>query len=174
MKKRVLVVVDIQNEYITEGRAFNIRNIKSSLSKAGKLLEFARRSGWPIVHVQHLQEFGLFQEGTELGSFIEGFEPQSEEVLAQKSNFSCFCSQAFVNFAETHKDKTFVVIGYGSTMCCLATIVDGYHRGYQFEFVRDASASKACGQLTEESMHEHAAAVLSTFATVLDTRELIS
>lgn len=172
MKKRALVVIDIQNEYIADGRPFNIRTIHSSLKKAAELLAFARKSKWPVAHVQHVQDSDLFRKDSELASFIEGFEPIAGEVLVQKSDFSSFSSPAFVDFAAAHADKTLVVIGYGSTMCCLATIVDGYHRGYSFEFVRDASASKAGDGLTEESMHEHAAAILSTFASVVNAQDL--
>lgn len=174
MPNRALVIIDIQNEYVTPDRPFHIKSIDSSLSKAADVLAHARALGWPVVHVQHLQEEGIFKRGTAHAAFIAGFQPLNGETLVEKQDFSSFSAAAFVEFAATHNDKTFVVIGYGSTMCCLATIVDGYHRGYRFEFIRDASAAKSAGGRTEQSMHDHAATILATYSTVIEARELFA
>ncbi|MBM3115109.1 isochorismatase family protein [Jeongeupia naejangsanensis] len=161
---KALVVIDIQREYIAEGRKFQIRSIGPSLKNAYDVLSFARSEGWPIVHVQHLQDGDLFGRGSDTADFIDGFVPEAGETLAVKGNYSAFSSAAFVQFVDEHADHEFVVIGYGSTMCCLSTIVDGYHRGNRFAFVEDACAARASRELSEASMHAHATAILEPFA----------
>lgn len=168
--KKALVVIDVQREYVAPGRSFNIRGIGPSLRNAYDMLQFARQAGWPIVHVQHLQSGDLFGRDSAAADFIDGFAPSASETLAVKENYSSFSSPEFERFVRERGDHEFVVIGYGSTMCCLSTIVDGYHRGYRFAFVKDASAAKASDGLTEESLHIHAVAILQPFARITETK----
>lgn len=171
---KALIVIDIQREYIAPGRAFQIQGIGPSLKNAYAMLRFARTQDWPIVHVQHQQDGDLFNPAADTTDFIDGFVPEAGEVLAVKGNYSAFSSPAFAKFAAEHPDHEFVVIGYGTTMCCLSTIVDGYHKGYRFALVEDACAARSAGKLSEAAMHEHAVAILGPFARRTQTEEEIT
>jgi ureidoacrylate peracid hydrolase len=168
---KCLVVIDVQNEYVSPGRKFHIRSIEPSLEKARVMLGFARSQKWPIAHVQHLQDGDLFGRSNDTSKFIVGFAPSDGEVHAVKGNYSAFSSPAFVKFAADHADHEFIVIGYGTTMCCLATIVDGYHRGYRFALVEDACAAKATESRSEAAMHDHATAILAPFCRITRARD---
>jgi ureidoacrylate peracid hydrolase len=168
---KALVVIDIQREYIAPGRKFQIHGIGPSLKNAYAMLRFARTQDWPIVHVQHLQDGEIFNRNSDTSDFIDSFVPEANEVLAVKNNYSSFSSPAFVKFAADHPDHEFIVIGYGTTMCCLSTIVDGYHRGYRFALVEDACAALAVGDHSEASMHDHAVAILGPFSRRTRTEE---
>lgn len=168
-----LVVVDIQREYITDGRRFRIAGIEPSLRNAARLLEHARAHDWPIVHVKHVQDGDLFGRGAATTDFVDGFQPRPGEAVAEKGNFSAYSSAAFRDFVAAHPAHEFVLMGYGTTMCCLSTIVDGHHRGQKFALVADACAARAAADLTEASMHQHAVAMLAPFARISETaREL--
>lgn len=164
-----LVVIDVQREYTTPGRLFNIKSIDASLGRARTMLQHARAEGWPIVHVQHLRDGQIFNPNSEMSDFVEGFTPNVGEGHAIKEKYSSFSSQEFSNFVAGHADREFLVVGYGTTMCCLSTIVEGYHKGFRFALVEDACAARAAGDLSEESMHKHAAAILGTFARITTT-----
>ena len=166
---KALVVIDIQREYIAPGRRFQIQGIGPSLKNAYTMLRFARNQGWPIVHVQHLQDGDLFNRTSDTSDFIDGFVPEAGEVLAVKGNYSSFSSPDFVKFVAAHPDHELVVVGYGTTMCCLSTIVDGYHRGHRFALVEDATAARAARGHSEASMHDHAVATLEPFARLTRT-----
>lgn len=166
--KKALLVIDIQREYVTAGRSFNIQGIGPSLQQAYGVLQFARQVGWPIVHVQHLQDGDLFGRDSATADFIDGFVPQEGETLAVKGNYSSFSSPQFEQFVHEYSDHELVVVGYGTTMCCLSTIVDGYHRGYRFALVKDATAAKAAGGLSEASLHAHAIVILQPFARITE------
>lgn len=165
-KNKVLVVIDVQREYVTPGRKFHISGIDDSLRKGAELLQFARAQNWPVVHVQHLQDGDLFGRQSPTSDFVEGFSPVKGEVVAVKGNYSSFSSPDFEKFAAEHRDDEFLVMGYGTTMCCLATIVEGYHRGLRFALVEDACAARAARGNSEESMHSHAVATIETFARI--------
>jgi ureidoacrylate peracid hydrolase len=171
---KALVVIDIQREYITPGRKFQIQGIGPSLVNAYSMLRFARNQRWPIVHVQHLQDGDIFNKNSHTSDFIDSFVPTVNEAIAVKGNYSSFSSPEFVKFTAEHADYEFLVIGYGTTMCCLSTIVDGYHRGYRFALVEDACAARASGKFTEASMHEHAVNILEPFARKTRTEDEIT
>jgi ureidoacrylate peracid hydrolase len=174
MSQKVLVVVDIQREYVTPGRPFHIASIGPSLENARRVLETARKRGWPIYHVRHLQDGALFNRGDELSGFVQGFEPQADEREIHKGNFSCYSAPEFVEAMARHaaRGDEIVLIGYGSTMCCLSTIIDGYHRGQKMTFVPEASRAKASTRFGEESLHAHATDIISTYARVMTAHQL--
>ena len=62
---KALIVIDIQREYISTGRSFHIGSIGPSLQNAYLMLQHARKEGWPIVHVQHLQDGNLFNAASD-------------------------------------------------------------------------------------------------------------
>lgn len=173
MKKPILVVIDIQKEYNTPGRPFFLKGIAPSLEKAGRLLTHAREHQWKIIHVQHLQEGSIFNDPDGYGDFIDGFHPLPGEEHVIKNNFSSYSSEKFIQLTHDISDQRLIVIGYGSTMCCLSTIIDGYHRGHKYVFVHDASWSKSGGELTEESRHLHATETLRTFSDVQTTDQIV-
>lgn len=44
--KNILVLIDIQKEYVTPGRPFYLSGIEPSLENSRQLLEFARKNDW--------------------------------------------------------------------------------------------------------------------------------
>lgn len=138
------------------------------------MLQFARQNQWPIVHVQHIQEGDLFNAQSDLSDFVDGFSPLPGETHAKKGDYSSFSSPAFTEFVQAHADHEFVVIGYGSTMCCMSTIIDGYCRGHRFALMANASAALASEKFSETSMHEHAVEILRRFARIESTQDEVA
>ncbi len=169
----VLVNIDIQKEYETEGRSYWIRGIQSSLQNAKKILGYARKKDWKVYHVRHIQDGDLFGNKSPYSQFIAGFEPKPGEAEFVKSDYSCYSLKEFVERLGQSKKEDVVITGYGSTKCCLATIIDGYHRGQRFIFVSDASCAKRSEQFDEESLHKHAVDIISSFAKVVSTSEIL-
>ena len=58
------------------------------------------------------------------------------------------------------------MVGYGTNMCCMATIVEGYHRGLKFALVQDACAALGKGEFSEEAVHKHEVMTLGRFSRV--------
>mgnify|MGYP001618076113 CR=1 FL=1 len=170
---RLLLVLDIQKEYQAAGRPYYISGIEASLANARRVLDHARKNNWPIVHVKHLQEGDLFGKLSPLSDYIVGFEPQPGETECVKSDYSCYSSQDFIERMKRHPAAEIVVIGYGSTKCCLATIVEGYHRGQKFLLVNVASAAKRSSAFDENSLHAHASDILAAYSRVTDTELLL-
>lgn len=168
-----LAVIDIQREYITEGRPYCIKGIDASLGNAAKVLGGARLAKIPIVHIKHLNEGTVFNAKSEFSEFVDGFEPNGKERVAIKGDFSSYHSSEYRQFVDENQKRTIIVIGYGSTMCCLSTIIDGYHRGHKYLFVRDASSAKATKMHTTEQIHPIMSDIMTTFAKVNTTEETL-
>jgi nicotinamidase-related amidase len=173
MPGRVLVVVDIQREIETEGRPYFIHDLKGSLQNARRVLQHARSCAWTVYHVRHLQEGDLYGHDSPLSLAISGLERGESEVEFIKSDYSCFSSLPFAQAMTRHTADEVVVIGYGSTKCCLATLVDAYGRGQKMTFVADASGSQAFGPKSGEAMHSFASTILETFARVVKTEDVL-
>ncbi|MEK7859387.1 MAG: isochorismatase family cysteine hydrolase [Elusimicrobiota bacterium] len=173
MMGRLLVVIDIQKEYQTPGRPYHIAGVEASLANAERLLVHARQRGWPVVHVKHLQDGEVFGRRSPYSDYIAGFEPRPGESEYVKGDYSCYSSPEFAARMKRHLADEVVVIGYGSTKCCLATIVDGYHRDQKFLFVRDASNAKRSEAFDERSLHAYATDILASYAKITDTAALL-
>lgn len=170
-----LILIDVQKEYTSPTGPLRIASIGPSLENLQAVLQHARKEEWPVIHVKHIQQTSeRFHPQSGLTDIIEGFEPRSKEGLQLKSRLSAYSSNGFrEDLDATDPEQQFVVVGYGSSMCCLATIVDGFNRGHKFKFVHDASASRSSEGMSEEEMHGHACAVMKTFAKVLSTAQLL-
>lgn len=174
MTKKLILVIDIQNEYISEGRPFYIKDIADSLSKAKQLIQAGRENHVPIWHVAHKKDGKVFSKDSQLSDFITGFEPVEGELVFIKDMYSCFSSEEFTQKISALKPEEIIILGYGSSMCCLCTIIDGIHRGFNFTLASDATASKPCGNISEKEMHQSAINILTQYAKIASVADVVN
>lgn len=169
----VLVIVDAQKEYVTKGRPFYLETIGPSLENLQKLLAHARAHDWKIAHMRHEQNSMCFTYGSPYAEFIDGFGPQEGEESMVKSNFSCFSSREFQALVDKYRHEEIIIAGYGTSMCCLSTMIDAHHRGYDFTFVADATCAKRSARFDEQDMKEHIVDILAAFGHLTTTEEIL-
>jgi ureidoacrylate peracid hydrolase len=171
----ILVLIDIQREYTTPGRPFYLRGIEASLATCSVLLQHARSIGWGVVHVRHEQEREPFKAGSEFTSFASGFDPADGETVFTKHLLSAFSNDDFASFALRAKAEArpLILIGYGGTMCCLSTALDGMHRGVRTRWVYDASLSRPSQLASEAGVHRHLTEMMRIYADVVSSAELL-
>jgi nicotinamidase-related amidase len=173
--KKIVLAIDIQREYVAEGRAFHIAGIDASLPNVRKVIEGARESGVPVWHVRHAQDAGsVFDRDGEYVQFIAGFEPLDGEPVYTKDMYSSFSAPGLAEAVAEAGPEEIVVIGYGTPMCCICTIIDGMHRGHSFTLVEDATGAKAANGVGEAEMHQSAINVLRQFAKIKSTDEVLA
>ena len=158
MPKNLLILIDIQNEYVTTGREFYLNGIEKSLNNCRLILNFARKNNWKIAHIQHLNgiDAANFRPNTKYSDFAPGFEPQPQEMHFVKHDYSCYSSPDFANCLEqfTQSENAIYVIGYNSIMCCLSTLEEARRKKHILNFVTDASYAKALHGFSEFTTHE--------------------
>lgn len=169
----VLVIVDAQKEYVAKGRPFYLETIDPALENLRRLLDFAREKGWKVAHVRHMQNSECFTWGSPFSEFIEGFGPENGELEFIKSNFSCFSSAEFKAFMDKYRHEEIVLAGFGTSMCCLSTLVDGHHRGIEFTFAKDATCARRTARYGEQDMKEHIIDIANAFCRLASTDEIM-
>lgn len=169
----ILVLVDVQKEYVTEGRPFCLETIAPSLNNIRRLLAHARQKGWRVVHMRHQQNDDFFTYGSEYAQFIDGFAPIDKEYSFTKNDFSCFSSVDFQAMVERNRHREIIIVGYSTAMCCLSTLIDAHHRGHEFTFVTDATCAKRTARYSEQDMREHIMDIAGAFAHLITTVELM-
>ena len=79
MKKRAIIVVDLQNEYLSDGR-LPLVGIDDATSKAARVIDAARSRGEPVIHIRHEnpgRDARLFVPGTPRGRDHSASESQA-------------------------------------------------------------------------------------------------
>jgi len=158
--KNILVLIDIQKEYTTEGRPFCLNGIEPSLVKCRSLLDAARKCGWDIIHIQHSngKDAQRFNPDSDYFKFVEGFEPLSDEKWYVKNDFSCYSNSDFADYidgiAKSGNEYNIYLIGYNSVMCCLSTMEEARRKAHKICYIEDASYAKAIEGKTESESHQ--------------------
>lgn len=169
----VLVLVDVQKEYIARGRPFFLKTIEPSLNNLRKLLAHARAQNWKIIHIRHEQNAECFSYGSEYAQPIEGFEPLEGESSFIKSNFSCFSNREFQSLMDKWRHEDIILAGYGATMCCLSTMIDAHHRGHEFTFVKDATCARRSERFDEQDIKERVIDLIGAFGKIAETCDIL-
>ena len=170
----MLVMIDVQREYATPGRPFYLKEMAPSLENCRRLLAHARASSWPVAHVRHVQDGQLFNGALPSSRFIQGFEPKPDEMVFTKGNLSCYSNDEFSRLMRAACGDRVYIAGYNSLMCCLSTVVEGFHRGHRLTFVSDASLARATKHADELEAHLHATDIISIYAEVVNTLDVLS
>jgi len=168
-----IVFVDMQKEYLATPRLIAIPEIEEALDNCRKLLAHARASGLPTAFVRWLDRAApFFNQATPFAGWIEGFEPQRNEMIFERKRPSCYASDGFAQFME-HGGKDVVLAGFAGESACLSTMVDAFHRGHHLTYVKDASASHRLVDMTAEEVHTAVGRIVGLYGDVVKTEAWI-
>lgn len=179
--KRALIVIDIQNDYITGDFRIEYPPVESSLANIGKAMDAATAKGMPVVAVQHVlpPEAPIFAEGSEGVKLHPVVADRHFDYLSTKALPSAFSDSGFEPWLKENGVDTLTVIGYMTHNCNDATIREAMHRGYSVEFLPDAAGSLPYknngGSASAEKLHTATTVVIeSAYAAVMPTEQWIA
>jgi nicotinamidase-related amidase len=170
----LLVLVDLQREFVADGRLLQIHTIGEALENCCRLLAHAREQRWPIAHARWVQKGAYFNRSLPFSSWIAGFEPRGTELVYDKPGPSCYSAPDFAAMMDAGVGPYTLVAGLTGTVSCLATLVEGAARHHNLTFVTDASASHACNGCDESSAHQQACFIAAHHAATTTTGEVLS
>jgi nicotinamidase-related amidase len=170
--RRALLVIDVQNAYVTGGFLIEHPPVAQSLANIGRAMDAAREAGMPIVVVQH-NGFGQGSEGWQLHPVVAS---RAHDHHIDKPKPSVFTGTDLAVWLEQHRIDTVSIVGYMSHNCNAATIFEAHHRGLNAEFLSDATGAlpyaNRAGSASAEEIHRVFSVVFeSNFAAVLSTDE---
>ena len=178
--KRALLVIDVQNEYITGSLRIEYPDTRLSLTNIARAIDAANAQDIPVVLIQHVTPEGapVFGPGSTGGALHPTVLARPYSHLVEKRQASAFTDTDLAAWLQQHSVDTITVAGYMTHNCDDATIKYASHLGLNIEFLVDASGSlpyrNRAGYASAEEIHRVFAIVLqSNFAAVVSTTEWV-
>lgn len=181
MSKQALVVVDIQNEYFSEGK-LPLVGIDEAAANAALIIESARQKGHTVIHVRHEMPstdapiFTPNSNGVEINEMVK---PVEGETVIVKHFPNSFRETLLKEILDKDGIQEVIVIGAMSHMCIDATVRASVDFGYKTTTVHDACATLDLefGGTKVPAAQVHAtimAAIEFMYGEVIDTKAWLS
>lgn len=178
LQRRALLLIDIQNEYITGNLPIEYPPLDISLPNIAKAIAQAKAYGIPVVVVQQVApvDSPLFAKGSQSAALHAIVDPIDADLVIEKALPSALAETSLGQWLRDHEIQTLAVLGFMSQNCVESTIRQAAHEGWAVEYLYDASGTVSfknkMGSLSAQAMHEASCIVLqSRFAAVLQTDE---
>ncbi|MCV2223978.1 cysteine hydrolase family protein [Pseudomonas mercuritolerans] len=179
--KRCVVVVDLQNEYLPDGK-LPLNNIVAAVGNARKVISHAREADIPVFHIRHESDddgIPIFVKGSNGAQIQPAVAPVGDEPVIVKAHINAFRETDLKQQLEASEIQELVVIGAMSHMCIDAVVRAAADMGYSVILLHDACATLdlTSGGVNVPSAHVHAtmmAALEFGYATVKSVDEYLS
>jgi len=176
----VLLVVDVQKGMDVYAAEYN-RNNPDLEQNIARLQAAWRKSGRPIIHVQHLstEPKSPLRPGQPGADIKDEVRPLAGEPVVQKSVSSAFIGTSLEADLRRRGLTTLVVVGMQTNMCVSTTARMAGNLGFTTYVVSDATATfdntgPNGKRYASELVHDIALADLNgEFSTVLDTKTVL-
>ncbi|MBW0450291.1 cysteine hydrolase [bacterium M00.F.Ca.ET.228.01.1.1] len=179
--RRALVVIDVQNEYVSGDLPIEYPQVETSLANIGRAMDAARAAGVPVVVVQNFAPASspLFARGSERAELHPVVASRERDHYVEKSLPSAFTGTDLGEWLAARGIDTLTVVGYMTHNCDASTINHAVHAGLAVEFLHDATGSvpyeNSAGFASAEDIHRVFCVVLqSRFAAVASTDEWLA
>ena len=177
---RVLLLIDIQNDYFPGGR-MALQGPEAAAHRAAALVARARATGGAIVHVRHVADkpgATFFLPGSDGARIHPSVAPAPGEVVIEKHAPNAFLGTALGEHLATIGATSVVIAGMMTHMCVDSTTRAASERGLDCVVAADACATRdqTFNGVCVDADQVHAAflaALNGTFATVESTSAVL-
>jgi nicotinamidase-related amidase len=179
--RRALLVIDVQNEYVSGNLRTEYPPVQASLRNIGLAMDAARAHGIPVVVVQHSSAptspiFARGSDGWQLHPVVTG---RAHDHFIDKSKPSVFVGTDLAQWIAANQINALSITGYMTQNCVASTVYQAAHDGLSVEVLSDATGAvpyvNGAGSATAEEIHRCFNVVFhSNFAAVLDTADWIA
>ncbi|MGB6105694.1 MAG: cysteine hydrolase family protein [Pusillimonas sp.] len=176
--RRALLVIDVQNEYVTGNLLIEHPPVQMSLRNIGLAMDAARAASIPVIVVQHdaPTDSPLFAKGSQAWELHPQVAGRPADHRVNKQMASVFAGTDLAQWLQNRNVDTLTVIGYMTHNCVASTIFHASHDGLKVEFLADASGTpsykNAAGSASAEEIHRVFSTVFhSNFAAVATTAD---
>ncbi len=177
--KKALLVIDVQNEYF-DGE-LPIEYPENSFENIIRAVDSANQKNVPVIVVQHTSSdiySPTFQKGSRGWEIHEDVLKRDHDIIIEKNLPGSFTGTQLESYLLENDVKKVAICGYMTQMCCDTTARQAMHRGFDVEFLDDATGtrdvSNYAGDVVAEELHK---ATLITqamkFSKVMSTEDWI-
>ncbi|NYT84254.1 cysteine hydrolase family protein [Pollutimonas harenae] len=178
---RALLVIDVQNEYVTGSLLIEHPPVQDSLRNIALAMDAAQAEQMPVIVVQHdaPEDSPLFAKGSAAWLLHPTVAKREADHHIHKSMASVFAGTDLAQWLAQHRIDTLSVCGYMTHNCVASTIFHAAHNGLKVEYLADASGApsyrNAAGAASAEEIHRVFSTVFHTgFAAVTTTENWIA
>lgn len=169
----IVVLVDMQQEYLAKPRLLAISKIDGALDNCRRVLDHARDIGLPVAFMRLLNESAFFNRATPFVRWIEGFEPYRNEMVFERGSPSCYSCEPFAALMNQSRGGI-VLAGFAGESACLSTLIDAFHRNHRVTYLCDASASHALEDVPADEIHRAVSKISGLYGEVYETTDWIA
>ena len=148
--KTVLVVVDMQNDFVKEGGSLVVPDAEATIPKIKSLLDLARESGMKVSFTQDTHndgdpEWEIWPEHVREGSWgweiVNELKPREDELVIRKVRYDAFYGTHLVHFLRLWRTDTLIICGTVANICVHYTAASAALRWYDVVIPRDATSA---------------------------------
>ena len=142
LSKSALILIDCQNTY-REG-IMQLEGVEPALDECAKLLERARASGTPVIHIQHDAGPGSpYDTQAPIGSIADIVAPHDGETVITKAYPSSFEKTDLDAELKRLGVTDLVLAGFMTHVCVNSTARAAFNHGYRPTVVANATATRS-------------------------------
>lgn len=175
-----LLLIDVQKEYILEGRPLFIADSPKVIDRLAKALAVWHRNGWPVVHVHHEEaaDAPLFAKGSTAQQPHRALVIRPDDAKIVKSRPGAFFGTSLEQWLREKAVDAVLIGGFMTHLCCDSTAREAAARGFQVYFPSDGTSSpplpdRGFGALSPAQIKAQVLTVMHAFATVAPLAELL-
>ncbi|MEM6380237.1 MAG: isochorismatase family cysteine hydrolase [Bacteroidota bacterium] len=191
---KALLMIEFQNDWLDPTSALNPFmkdriQFKDSITNSKKVLAYARKNNWHIIHAGYLfsegylelgdQNSGMwglikqtqtFQLGSKGSEYHPDFMPRDEEFeVSGRTGVSVFSGSNLDMYLRNNNIKEIFLAGYAMHACVESTFREAHDRGYTGTVILDASAT-----FSKEIKENFLQNIVYAFGKQITTDELMS
>lgn len=178
--RRALIVIDVQNEYVTGGLPIEYPPVQDSLANIGRAIDAAHAHAVPVIVVQHVSppDAPLFGRGSHGAALHAVVADRAYDHLVEKTLPSSFAGTDLADWLAANGIDTLSVVGYMTHNCNVSTTLHASHAGFKVEYLNDATGAlpyeNDAGYASAEEIHRAFTVVMhARFAAVVSTGDWI-
>jgi nicotinamidase-related amidase len=157
MGKPALLIIDMQNDFVREGKPLKVAGAPAVIPKIQAVLAEFRKRSLPVIHVLRVHRADgsdveiIRQErfrtqpfavaGTPGAAVIDELEPRKGEVVLEKTRMSAFIGTELDLVLRTLGVSTLFVCGIQTPNCIRTTVFDGIAYNYPVVLINDATGA---------------------------------
>ncbi|MCE7796691.1 cysteine hydrolase [Sphingobium sufflavum] len=161
MAQHALILIDLQQDYFPGGR-FPLVDVEAAAGQAASLLDAARRSGTPVIHVRHEfpgEDAPFFVRGTPGVAIHPLVAPQGVEPVITKAFPNAFRDTDLQTLIDDLGVEAVVLAGAMAHICVDSTARAAADLGLSVTVIHDAVATRdlSFGDVEVPARQVHAA-----------------
>jgi nicotinamidase-related amidase len=159
MARPALLIIDMQNDFVLEGKPLRVAGAKAVIPKIQSVLSEFRKRSLPVFHVLRvhrpdgsdveINRKELFArapfavEGTKGAAVIDEIIPLKGEYVIPKTRMSAFIGTELDLMLRTLQISTLFICGIQTPNCIRTTVFDGIAYNYPVVLIDDATGASS-------------------------------